>query len=137
MVWIPEGTYTVGFTHYETCKSWNGVKLHAYFGVTEGEYAGIPLPRFYNVDALVSPPGLNGEFQVSAGRLLVREHRALLPDLASQGVVDLMAYEGKLIRAKVVTVGKDGLGQELADPNRYSAIRKLIEIIPDHYDVLS
>jgi len=129
--WIPEGSYTVAYTHYETTKSWNGCKLMAYFSVMDGEYAGTPLTRYYNVDALLSPPGRDGGFQVSDRRLLVREYRVLLPDMASQSTVDLATLKGKRIRADVVTVDRDGLKRELSQVSRYSKIKRLIEIILD------
>ncbi len=50
--------------------------------------------------------------------------------------MDLNDYNNKLIRAEVVTVGKDGLGDYLSKNNRYSRIKRLVEIIPDDYSVL-
>ena len=41
-----------------------------------------------------------------------------MSDLAMQGAVDINDYNNKLIRAEVVTVGKDGLGQDLSKNNR-------------------
>ena len=133
---IPDGTYTVQYTHYETGGGWKSYKVMAHFAVVNGEYAGTPLTRYYNVEKLESRPGKNGEYSVSDRRLLVREFRALLPDMAGEGAVDLNVYKDKLIRAEVVTVGKDGLGQELSQASRYSRIKRLIEIIPDDYSVL-
>jgi len=129
--WIPEGTYTVKFTHYETGKSWNDYKVHAHFAVVEGEHAGVPLTRYYNVDAFIGQSGLNGQFEASRGRHLVRELYALLPAQAYSGAANLNAYEGLRITAEVATVGKDGLGHGLAGPNRYSKIKRLIEIMSD------
>ena len=133
---IPEGTYTVSFIRYETTQSWGRYKVLAHFAVAEGEYGGTPLTRYYNVDDVSSSPGQKAEFSASARRHLVREFRTLLPDLASQGALDLNAYKGKLIWAEVETVGQDGLKQDLSQANRYSVIRRLVKIIPDDYEVL-
>jgi hypothetical protein len=129
--WIPDGTYTVQFTHYETSKSWNGCKVHAHFAVVEGEHAGVPLTRYYNVNALIGQPGINGEFEAPFRGHLVREYSALLPDVASLGAVDLNAYRDIRIKAEVSTVNSDGLGHALTDMNRYSRIRRLLEIVDD------
>ena len=131
---VPEGIYIVKFTHYDIGKSWNGCKVRVHFAIIDGDYAGTPLTRFYNAKALVGDSA-NGFTAPSRGAL-VREFRTLFADTQAQPDIDLNAYRDKLIRAKVETVGKDGLGQELAKPTRYSVIRKLIEIIPDDYEVL-
>ena len=136
LVIVPEDLYIVKFIHYEIGKSWNGDKVIVRFAIVEGEYVGIPLTRFYNVKLIGRGTNSSQCFEAPSRGALVREFRTLFPDFLLQPQVDLNAYKDKLIRAMVDTVDKDGLKQELANPNRYSVIRKLIEIIPDDYAVL-
>ena len=131
---VPEGIYTVKFTGYETGQSWNCKKVNVYFAIVEGEYAGIPLARYYNATRLYEPIGPNGDFEVGDRGDLVKEFRTLLPDVRSISKIDLDLYKDKLIRVQVVTVNKTGLGEELSESNQYSIIRKLLEIVPDSYE---
>jgi len=50
--------------------------------------------------------------------------------------IDPNRYEGHLIRAKVETTGKTGIGKTLAEPSRYSVVRELLGIVPDDYAAL-
>jgi len=131
---IPEGLYTVKYCGYETGKSWNSQKVTVKFAVVEGEYAGVPLARYYNVRRLYEPIGPNGDFDVGDRSYLVKEFRSLFPDIRSTSEIDLDLYRSKSIRVKVVTTNKTGTGEELTGPNQYSVIRKLIEIIPETYE---
>ena len=134
--WVPEGVYTVKYCGYDTGKSWNACKVTVHFAIVEGEFAGISLDRFYNANALVRPFGANGIFEVTDRGALVREYRSLFPGQANKSELDLNAYGNKLIRARVGTSNRNGLGKELSPVSRYSVIRELIEIIPDDYEVL-
>ncbi len=64
---------------------------------------------------------------------LVREHRALFPDESNYTEIDPDKYSGHLIRARVETTRKSGIGKELAKGSQYSVVRELLEIVPDDY----
>ncbi len=88
----------------------------------EGEYAGTPLTRYYNVKERVTD-----RFAV------VREYCALFPDESNYSRIDPDKYSGHLIRAKVETTRKSGIGKELTEASRYSVVRELLGIVPDYY----
>lgn len=131
---VPEGTYTVKYCGYETGQSWNSKKVKVIFAIVEGEYAGVPLIRYYNAKHLGEPIGPNGDFDVGDRCHLVKEFRSLLPDIRSISEIDLDLYKDRLIRVQVETVNKTGLSEELLESNQYSVIRKLLEVIPDSYE---
>ena len=131
---IPPGEYLVRYCGYETGRSWNSKKVKVNFAVVDGEYEGIPLARYYNARNLSDPVGPNGDFEIGDRCHLLKEYRALLPNVRSTSQIDLDHYKGKLIRAKVRTVNESGNGETLGDNNQYSVIDRLIEIIPETYE---
>ncbi|WP_405234186.1 hypothetical protein [Lentisalinibacter salinarum] len=128
---IPEGEYLVRFTYYETGRAWKGSKAILHFAVVEGEYAGTPLTRYYNVRHVEPPLGRDGKFSVGDRCHLVKEFRSLLSESSAKSEIDLNLYRGWLIRACVGTTNQTGLGEDLTKPNQYSVIRKLLEIVPE------
>ena len=120
--WVPEGIYLLRYINYEMTQYWGHAKLAVHFAIVEGEYTGIPLTRYYNVKE-----------RVTDRYAVVREHRALFPDESNSSQIDPDSYAGHLIRAKVGTTRKSGIGKELAKGSRYSVVRELLEIVPDDY----
>ncbi len=118
--WVPEGVYLLRYISYETTQYWGQNKLAVHFAIVEGEYAGTPLTRYYNVEERVTD-----RFAV------VREYRALFPDESDYCRIDPETYSGHLIRAKVETTRKSGIGKELAKGSQYSVVRELLEIVSD------
>jgi len=134
---VPEGSYTVRYCGYETGQSWNSKKVKVSFAVVEGEYSGVPLTRYYNVANLGKPIGPDGSFEVGDRSHLVKEYRLLLPQVQSISEIDLDLYKDTLIRVRVKTTNKTGIGEELSESNQYSIIRKLLEIVPEPYETES
>ncbi len=120
--WVPEDIYLLRYVSHEMTHYGVQNKLAVHFAIVEGEYAGTPLTRYYNVKERVTD-----RFAV------VREHRALFPDESNSCRIDPDTYSGYLIRAKVGTTRKSGIGKELAKGSRYSVVRELLEIVPDDY----
>ena len=120
--WVPEGVYLLRYISYETTQYWGHIKLAIHFAIVEGEYAGTPLTRYYNVKERVTD-----RFAV------VREYCALFPDESDYSRIDPERYSGHLIRVKVETTRKSGSGKELTKASRYSVVRELLEIVPDDY----
>ncbi len=120
--WVPEGIYLLRYVSYEMTQYWGHSKLLLHFAIVEGEYAGIPLVRHYNVKE-----------RVTDRFALVREYRALFPDESNYTQIDPDTYSGHLIRAKVETTRTSGSGKDLNKSSRYSVVRELLEIIPDDY----
>lgn len=130
---VPDGNYIVKYCGYETGQSWNNKKVIVNFGIVEGEYAGIPLTRYYNAKRIGEPVGADGDFDVGDRSYLVKEYRSLFPDIPSISEIDLNRYNDKLIRVKVVTTKETGKREELAKSNQYSVIGKLLEIVSESY----
>ncbi len=120
--WVPEVIYLLRYVSYEKTQYYGHNKIAVYFAIVEGEYAGTPLTRFYNIKDRVTD-----RFDI------VREHRALFPDESHESQIDPDRYAGHLIRAKVGTTRKSGIGKELTKTSRYSVVRELLEIIPEDY----
>ena len=120
--WVSEGIYLLRYVGYEMTQYWGQNKVAVHFAIVEGEYAGIPLTRYYNVKE-----------RVTDRFALVREHRALFPDESNHSQIDPDSYAGHLIRAKVETTRKSGSGKELTKASRYSVVRELLEIVPDDH----
>ena len=123
--WVPEGIYLLRYVSYEATQYWGKTKFAVHFAIVEGEYAGIPLTRFYNVEDLLSD-----RFA------LVREYQALFPDESDYSQIDPDRFDGHLIRAKVETTRKSGVGKDLATASRYSVVRELLGIVPEDYALL-
>ena len=120
--WIPEGIYLLRYVGYEMTEYWGHKKLALHFAIAEGEYAGIPLSRYYNVK-----DRLTDRFA------LVREYCAVFPDEPDYNQIDPDRFAGHLIRAKVETTRKSGVGKELNKASRYSVVRELLGIVPEDY----
>lgn len=131
---VPEGIYTVKYTGYETGRSWNSDKVILHFCIVEGEKSGVPVSRYYNAKRLFDPIGPDGDFEVGDRSYLVKEFRALFPDIRSISAIDPDTYRGKLIRVQVESTKRTGTGEELPESNQYSVIRKLIEILPESFE---
>ncbi len=120
--WVPEEIYLLRYVSSEMTQYWGHNKLAVHFAIVEGEYAGTPLTRYYNVKE-----------RVTDRFALVREHRALFPDDSNNCRIDPNTYSGHLIRARVETTRKSGIGKELAKGSRYSVVRELLEIVLDDH----
>ena len=120
--WVPEEIYLLRYVSHEMTQYWGHNKLAVHFAIVEGEHAGTPLTRYYNVEERITD-----RFAV------VREYRALFPNDSDFCRIDPDKYAGHLIRAKVETTRKSGIGKELIEASRYSVVRELLEIVPDDY----
>ena len=120
--WVPEGIYLLRYVNNKMTQYWGHQKLAIHFAIVEGEYAGTPLTRYYNV-----------KDRITDRFALVREYRVLFPDESDYSQIDPDRYSGHLIRAKVETTRKSGIGKELTQASRYSVVRELLEIVPDDY----
>ncbi len=133
---IPEGIYLVHYIDFTMSRMFGGRKVIVHFAVVRGEYAGTPLTRYYNVDAVADELPAGEDYVAGDRRDLVREYRKLLPDRSGADDIDLDDYAGKLIRARVETTGKDSRGNKLSKNSCYSKIAELLEIVPDDYEIL-
>ena len=133
---IPEGIYLVRFINYTSGWMYRCRKVAVHCAVAHGEYAGTPLTKYYNVDALADELENGEQYAASDLRDIVRDYRRLLPDKSVSGDFDLNDYAGKLIRVRVGPVGKDSHGKDLSKGSRYSKIAELLEIVPDDYEIL-
>ena len=104
---IKPGEYPLGFEYHETARLFNQPKLILWFTVlSDGNYHGIKLRRFYNVRSLIGKPGKEGKYNPSGWSSdLVREYAMLhdyLPDRLER--ISMCRYKDKIITGVVKTV---------------------------------
>lgn len=132
-VLLPDGEYTVGYTHYETVENYFGKpRVFVHFGVIEPEdYAGSPLTRFYCVNSVVPPGRKYGDFRPPGKGRLVREFRAVIGSVGRLDRISFARFKGLKIRAHVETVNKGSDGRHLEPCDQYSKISRLLGALPD------
>lgn len=118
---IPEGEYRVRYVFHETAIAFNEPKVVIHFGITEGDYAGIELCRYYKVAKLTGPPRKSGAYRVSARSHLVREVRRVIGDIGRLDRVPI----GRLRDFDIVARVRDSSGE-----SEYSVIGELLSGSP-------
>jgi len=127
---ITQEVYKFGFLYYETATLFYQPKVILWFAIlSEGEYQGVKLKRFYNVQSLIGKSGKNGKYHPSGwGSDLVREYAQLfdyLPDRLER--LSLCRFKDKIITGEVKTVTKNSRNHGLHRLCQYSVIDRLIE----------
>jgi len=127
---IKPGEYPLGFEYHETARLFNQPKLILWFTVlSDDEYHGVKLKRFYNVRSLKGKPGKNGEYHPSGWSSdLVREYAELfgeVPDRLDR--FTLKPYKDVIIIGDVKTVSLDSRKRGIPSCVQYSVIERLIK----------
>ncbi len=127
---IKPGEYSLGFVFHETARLYNQPKLILWFTVlSDGEYHGIKLKRFYNVRSLIGKPGKEGKYKPSGWSSdLIREYANLfggVPDRLDR--FSLKPFNNVIITGKVKTVSQDSRKRRIAECVQYSVIERLIK----------
>ncbi len=127
---VPEGKYVLRYMSWETRDYFGQPKVIVHFAIAEGENAGTPIERFYNVAALFGSPKKYGRFKPCGPRShLIRELRRLIGDSCSTVDLSFSMLEGKRILAEVKTVTSDSQKEILQRSSHYSRVGKLIQIL--------
>ena len=128
---IKPGEYSLGFDHHETQRLWNQPKLILWFTVlSDGEYHGIKLRRFYNVRSLIGKPGKEGKYHPSGWSSdLIREYAHLFGSIPDDRLdrFSLNPFKKVIITGEVKTVSQDSRKRGIPECVQYSVIERLIK----------
>ena len=128
---IKPGEYSLGFDHHETQRLWNQPKLILWFTVlSDGEYHGIKLRRFYNVRSLIGKPGRDGKYRPSGWSSdLIREYAHLFGSIPDDRLdrLSLKPFKDVIITGEVKTVSRDSRKRGIPAYVQYSVIERLIK----------
>jgi len=128
---IKPGEYPLGFDHHETARLFNQPKLILLFTVlSDGEYHGIKLRRFYNVRSLIGKPGRGGKYHPSGWSSdLIREYALLFGSIPDDRLdrLSLNPYKNVIITGEVKTVSRDSKKRGISECVQYSVIKRLIK----------
>ncbi len=128
---IKPGEYSLGFDYHETKWMWNQAKLILLFTVlSDGEYHGTKLKRFYNVRSLIGKPGKNGKYRPSGWNSdLIREYAHLFGSIPDDRLdrFSLKPFKDVIITGEVKTVSLDSKKRGIPVCVQYSVIERLIK----------
>ena len=120
--------YEFVYVYHETIKLFSGraLKVVYWFRVySMGEYNGIVLPRYYNIQKIIGKPGKNGLFVAGWKSDFLREYARLFGMPLRKDRLPLGCYTKHIFEGTVRTVIK-GANQKLIDKGlQYSVIREL------------
>ena len=128
---IKPGVYSLGFEYYETARLYNQPKLILWFTVlSDGDYHGVKLKRFYNVRSLIGKPGKEGKYRPSGWSSdLIREYAHLFGSIPDDRLdrFSLKPFKDVIITGEVKTVSQDSKKREIHTSVQYSVIERLIK----------
>ena len=128
---IKPGTYELAFVGFQTALMFaRAQKLIMQFRViTLGEYFGVNLYRYYNVQGFCGKPGKNGRFKVGWKSDFAREYASLFGELPKRADrFPMTPFSENIIRGRVATVKVGSRQRKLAKPCHYSVINELLEV---------
>ena len=124
---IPAGDYEVTYLRHET-RFVHSKKLIVTFVIVDGEYNGLTLPRYYNVQDFLGDVGEGGKFRVGLKSHFYREYLSLFdPDSVRPDRMAMSRFKDEYQWAKVRVVAQAG-GIELPQAAQYSVIDRLIAV---------
>ena len=129
---IKPGVYSLGFLFHETARLYNQPKLILWFTVlSDGEYHGTKLKRFYNVRSLIGKAGKNGKYRPSGWSSdLIREYAQLFGSIPDDRLdrFSLNPFKNVIITGEVKTVRLDSKNRGIPACVQYSVIERLIRV---------
>ena len=129
---VPAGQYTLAYNGYRTGRYFGGPKVILSLAILDPDkYAGIPLERFYNVDALIGPAGEKGKFKAPARGHLIREYQALIGNHPRPDRISFERLRKKRLLAEVETVERNHAGETIAQHASYSRVARLVRCLPE------
>lgn len=127
---VPAGEYELRYLHYETRFYFQTARVIVHFAIVEpDEYAGLPIERFFNVDALTGPPKKYGDFIAKRRGALTREYRRIAGPIQRHDRLSFAPFSGLRIFGQVVTVTKDPKRHDLSEDEYYSKVDRLIRVL--------
>ena len=128
---VPEGEYELRYVDYETVIYFGGPKVVVHYAIVgPDEYAGLPVNRFYNATKLTGPPGRFGRYVAPRRGDLFREFRKLIGQDQRLDRLRFARLRNRRVIGEIQTVTTDHKHEELPDDDRYSRIKRLIDVLP-------
>jgi len=128
---IKPGEYPLGFDYHQTAWLFNQPKLILLFTVlSDGDYHGTKLKRFYNVRSLIGKAGKNGKYHPSGWSSdLIREYALLFGSIPDDRLdrFSLKPFKNVIITGEVKTVSRDSRKRGIPVCVQYSVIERLIK----------
>ena len=126
---IPEGVYELGYVDHSTWMFMGRQpKVVIWFSVIDlGDYFGLVIPAYYNVDRFIGRRGRNGGFKARKKSNLVRDFYRVFPHHALTRLdrIPLSKFETVVIQGTVETV-KQGYDQRaIPEPVQYSIVKRI------------
>jgi hypothetical protein len=129
-VFVPPGIYHVAFVDWSTCVLFGKArKLALTFRIVDpGESFGKQVNRWYNTARLIGRPGPHGRFKATKGSDFIADYVRLVGMPSRTDRASLTKLMPLLIKAEVSTVTTNQVQKEIAEPLRYSVVRRLISV---------
>lgn len=129
---VDPGRYVVKYVSHETLIMRDSIpKLAVYFAIVEGPFAGVEIPRYYNVKRLNGPPREFGGFLAGRNSHFTRDYLTLLGRPQRSDRVSPAHLKGKRLLCGIRYTDKDWNRNDLHQNCQYSVIGELIEILAD------
>ena len=128
---VKQQKYNLVFVSYETARLFSGksLKLVLWFRiVSEGEYHGIVLPRYYNVKRIIGKPEKSGNFSVGRGSNFAREYVDLFGWPKRLDRMPMTVFNNKIFTGKVKTTTNGYNQKKIHKSLQYSVISDLLEV---------
>lgn len=131
---IPPGEYLLKLDSWSTAMMWGRSPklIMTFIVVSVGNYFGLKIQRYYNVDRLIGKPGKSGQFKLRWSSDAVREYATLIHAPSRLDRVYLEHYSRLVIVGRVKTVEKTSLQKNLPEALRYSVIEELLRVEAGH-----
>lgn len=130
---VPDGRYHFKLDYHETSLMFGSPRLILLMTILDcGDFNGVSLPRYYNVDRLIGKPRKNGRFVPSRGGDFLIDYYTLLPERSQRlDRLPMAPLKDKFIFAETSTVKTNNRNTKLPEPMWHSKIKKLIELRTD------
>ena len=119
IVLLPPGEYLGVYSRHRALRIFRTAKVAVLFRLAE--HPGIVLARWYRVQDF-----RGGRIRAGAHSDLVRELSAVLGRRVRADRVPVASFGDCVVRVEVCTVTRDHEQRELAEPNRYSIIARVV-----------
>jgi len=124
---LPSGKYEAVMKTWFTATLFKQTKVILVFTITDGEYFGIDIPKYYNVKRHKGKAGKKGKFIAKPRGDFLKDFYKLLPlhSKVRYDQIPVTKLQQQPIEIRVGTVTKDYKQQEYAEQLKYSLVREV------------
>lgn len=130
---VPDGRYHFKLVNHRTKYMFNSPRLILLMTILDnGDYHGVSLPRYYNVNRLIGKPGKRGRFEPSrGGDFLIDYYSLILDNHRRLDRLSMKPLYDKIVYAETATVKTNNRKTNLPEPMWHSKVSKLIQLRND------